>query len=89
MHVLQQNQPFLMDAYGMNAMFGVFAVLFLGVMALKGWALWRAARLGKQWWFIGLLVINTLGILPVIFLLMTNDEYQKWLTKKEKQVLAK
>lgn len=42
---------------------------------LKGWGMWRAARMGKQGWFIALLIINSLGILPAIFLLLTQDEY--------------
>ncbi len=46
-------------------------------LVLKGWALWRAARMGKDIWFIALLVVNSLGILPIIFLLMTKDKYKK------------
>lgn len=36
---------------------------------LKGFSLWKAARHGQKAWFIGLLLINTLGILPIIYLL--------------------
>lgn len=46
-------------------------------LALKGWALWRAARMGKDIWFIALLLVNSLGILPIIFLLITKEEYGK------------
>ncbi|MBT6730564.1 hypothetical protein HN682_07065 [Candidatus Peregrinibacteria bacterium] len=45
--------------------------------ALKGWALWRAARMGKIYWYIPLLLVNSIGIFPAIFLLMTNSEYKK------------
>ncbi len=34
----------------------------------KGLALWHAARRGQPWWFIILLVVNTLGILEIIYL---------------------
>lgn len=46
-------------------------------LALRGWALWRAARMNKQVWFIVLLIVNSFGILPGIFLLLTNEEYRK------------
>lgn len=34
----------------------------------KGIALWKAARLGKKWWFIALLIINTVGIFEIIYI---------------------
>lgn len=40
----------------------------------KGLALWVAARNEERYWFIALLVINTVGILPIAYLLM---HYQK------------
>jgi hypothetical protein len=36
---------------------------------LKGFALWYAARAEQKWWFIALLIINTLGILEIIYLI--------------------
>lgn len=36
---------------------------------LRGIALWRSARMGQKWWFVALLVINSAGILPVVYLL--------------------
>lgn len=34
----------------------------------KGLALWHSARRGEYWWFMILLVVNTLGILEIIYL---------------------
>ena len=34
----------------------------------KGLALWHAARRGQYWWFVALLIINTAGILEIIYL---------------------
>lgn len=51
-------------------------LIFLDV-ALKGWGMWRAARMGKTIWFIVLFFVNSLGILPAIFLLFTDEEYTK------------
>lgn len=36
---------------------------------LKGFSLWYAARGGQKWWFIVLLVVNTLGILEIVYLI--------------------
>lgn len=56
-----------------------FAILDL---ALKGWGMWRAARMEKQVWFVALLIVNSLGILPAIFLVMTNEEYMRLRKKR-------
>jgi hypothetical protein len=56
---------------------GFVIVLVALDIGLKGWAMWRAARLGRQGWFIALLIINSVGILPAIFLLITKEEYAK------------
>jgi hypothetical protein len=34
----------------------------------KGLALWKAARLGSKIWFVVLLVVNTVGILEILYL---------------------
>ena len=34
----------------------------------KGVALWKAARLNDKWWFIALLVINTLALLEILYI---------------------
>lgn len=41
----------------------------LWTVVLKGFALWYAARAHQKWWFIALLVINTLGVLEIIYLI--------------------
>lgn len=38
----------------------------------KGFALWRAARNGHTGWFVVLLFINTVGVLPIIYLLLNK-----------------
>jgi methionyl-tRNA synthetase len=44
-------------------------VIALWSITLKGFALWHAARGHQKWWFIALLVINTVGILEIIYLI--------------------
>ncbi len=50
--------------------FGWLIVLALiWSLVWKGMALWHSARSSQRNWFIALLVINTLGILEIIYLL--------------------
>lgn len=39
-------------------------------LILKGFALWKAAREKQLYWFIALLVINSAGILPALYLIL-------------------
>ena len=43
-------------------------VLILWELFWKGLALWHAGRRNQPWWFIILLIVNTLGILEIIYL---------------------
>lgn len=44
---------------------------------LKGVALWRAGRQNRMYWFIALLIFNTMGILPLIYLLFFQKTKKK------------
>ena len=46
----------------------IVLVIVLWTIVWKGLALWHAARRGQYWWFAILLVVNTLGILEIIYL---------------------
>jgi hypothetical protein len=65
----------------MIALIPLIAAIALWTVAIKGYALWHAARHGQKEWFIALLVINTLGILEVVYLVWfrpeTSDTVQK------------
>ncbi|MCL5986809.1 MAG: DUF5652 family protein [Actinobacteria bacterium] len=37
-------------------------------LSWKGVALWKAARLNDKWWFIALLVVNTLALLEILYI---------------------
>ncbi|MCB9808350.1 hypothetical protein H6770_03785 [Candidatus Peribacteria bacterium] len=75
--ILAQNKDFLMNAYNMNSVMGFLLIVAIVDVVFRGFAMWRAARMEKKSWFIALLVINSMAILPIIFLLMTNQEYKK------------
>jgi hypothetical protein len=43
----------------------------------KGWALWRSAQRGQKWWFVALLIVNSMGILPIIYLVFFSKKKKK------------
>jgi len=47
---------------------GLFLVVVAWSLFWKGLALWHSARRGQNVWFIVLLVLNTAGILEIIYL---------------------
>ena len=42
--------------------------LVIWTLCWKGVALWKAARNEHKWWFIALLILNTLAILEIIYI---------------------
>ncbi|MDD3531198.1 MAG: DUF5652 family protein [Candidatus Pacebacteria bacterium] len=55
-------------------------LIALWTIVLKGFALWHAAHNEQKWWFIALLVVNTLGILEIIYLIWfrpTSSHYHR------------
>lgn len=51
-----------------GALIPVIAVLAVWSIAVKGYALWVSARSGQKWWFVVMLIVNTVGILELIYL---------------------
>ena len=46
----------------------LFALLVIWELVWKGLALWKAARHNQSGWFVALLIINTVGILEILYL---------------------
>lgn len=46
----------------------LFLLLTAWSLVWKGFALWRAAQRQHSWWFVIMLLANTLGILELIYL---------------------
>ncbi|OGC69571.1 hypothetical protein A2415_03280 [candidate division WWE3 bacterium RIFOXYC1_FULL_39_7] len=44
--------------------------LILFDLVVRGIALWKSAQRNEKWWFIALLVVNSVGILPLIYLVL-------------------
>lgn len=51
------------------------ALAVLAVIVLKGYALWHAAKRDDKWWFAFMLIINTVGILELIYVIFV---VKKW-----------
>ena len=46
----------------------ILLMIIVWAIIWKGLALWKAARNGSRAWFIILLIINTLGILEILYI---------------------
>jgi divalent metal cation (Fe/Co/Zn/Cd) transporter len=46
----------------------LFLILILWEIFWKGIALWKAARNDEKYWFIAILIINSLGIVPILYI---------------------
>ena len=57
--------------YGMGFLptFGIGLILVMAwSLVWKGLALWHSSKRNQPWWFLILLVVNTMGILEIIYL---------------------
>jgi hypothetical protein len=46
-------------------------------LILKGISLWKTAKAGQKGWFVALLIINSVGILPLIYLVFFQKKVKK------------
>ena len=61
-------------------------VLLVWVLAWKGFALWKSARLSQPIWFVLLLVINTMGILEILYIFVFSRlTFNHLSTRKKKK----
>lgn len=51
-----------------------FIAVVIWTIPWKGVALWRAARNGQRIWFVLMLIINTLGILEIIYIFIFSKK---------------
>ena len=54
--------------------FSILLALVIWTTVWKGLALWKSARISHRWWFIILLVVNTLGILEIFYLFVFSKK---------------
>ena len=53
---------------GMMWLGALVPILVVWSLFWKGFALWRSAQNRQGWWFLILLIVNTMGILEIIYL---------------------
>lgn len=63
----------------------VFFMVTAWSILWKGIALWHSARNSQKWWFIVLMVVNTLGVAELIYLFffMAKDPWKNKIQKSE------
>ena len=52
----------------------IILTLALWSLVWKGMALWKSAKRNEKWWFIALLLINTVGILEILYLYVFSKD---------------
>lgn len=58
--------------FGMG--YGWLPLLAVWSLIWKGLALWRAAKRDEKYWYLAILILNTVGILPILYLLIWGKE---------------
>ncbi len=51
-----------------NSINPIFLLIILWTLPWKGVALWKAAQRKDKWWFIALLIVNTVAILEILYI---------------------
>ena len=62
--------------FGLHAIW-LIVMLMIWTIAWKGVALWKAAREGKSGWFVAMLIINTVGILEILYIFVFSKKSKK------------
>ncbi len=52
-------------------------LIILWELIWKGFGLWRAGRKNEPWWFFAIFILNTIGILPIVYLIISRDKKEK------------
>lgn len=60
----------------------IVALAIIWSLVWKGLALWKAAGLRHKYWFIAIFVINTLGILEIIYYFFVAKKYKVEVVEK-------
>ncbi len=58
----------MIQVIGESTFVAIITIIVIWELIWKGLALWKAARNDQRYWFVGLLILNTLGILPILYI---------------------
>jgi hypothetical protein len=62
---------------GMAAGGALIGLLAIWDLAWKGYGMWKAARNNEPIWFVAILLLNTLGILPILYIYIFAKDVKK------------
>lgn len=60
----------------------IISILAIVDLVLKAIALWKASKNDQKYWFIAILIINSLGILPLVYIYFFQKNGKKAKRKK-------
>ncbi len=60
----------------------VIAVVLVWSLIWKGLGLWKAAGLRQKYWFLAILIVNSFGILEIVYLLTVAPKYKVEVVEK-------
>ncbi len=63
----------------------IFILFIIYSFVLKGIALWKAARKAQKGWFVALFLINTLGILELLYIFIFSKKENKIISNKSEK----
>jgi len=66
MHYFPAYSPFVPGF--VSSILPFLIIIMIWTTVLKGFALWHSARSSQKEWFVALLVLNTFGILEIVYL---------------------
>lgn len=66
-----------MEQFILNNQSWLIPMVAIWTLPWKGAALWKASKQNDQKWFIALLVINTLGILEILYIFVFSKKTAK------------
>jgi uncharacterized membrane protein YagU involved in acid resistance len=66
----------------LSGIFGITAGILFIIVCLwsiiwKGMSLWKSAREGSKIWFVVLLLVNTVGILDILYIYVFSKKFKK------------
>ncbi len=52
----------------------IIVIVGLWTLPWKGVALWRSAQRKEKWWFVALFVVNTAGLLEILYIFVFSKK---------------
>jgi len=83
MHIINTLSNLPDKVFGIDALMSVIGVtsliviLIIWSLAWKGAGMWKAAHRGSKVWFVLLLLVNSIGILDIIYIYLVDTKKKK------------